>query len=224
MKRSMRWILLASVAVAVAVAVAGCGSRGAPLQNAGKAGNLSLSLTTVPTIRAVTVSPAKASFGNCGGGETSQNTHSTASRLGFPNGQCWVGLMNPGIFPITITNTGIASDIYVNGSNASPADGGTQWTLCNTWHHPAVTCTGRTKNLPGTDQYLVRNFSSAGEHAAGITENPVCDREFAASGGCWAVEGSWQTEGIELTGPAFSSDDSPHWALTITWTPVPSQG
>jgi hypothetical protein len=224
MRRGMRWILLASLGVVLAVAVAGCGSRGAELQDPGKAGSVSLSLTTVPTIRSVTVSPAKASFGDCVGGEASQNTHSTATRLGFPNGQCWVGLMTPGIYPITITNTGIASEIYVNGSSASPADGGDQWTLCNTGDHQAVACTGRTKNLPGTDQYLVQNFSSTGEHAAGITENPACDREFDPSGGCWAVEGSWQTEGIELTGPAFTSEGSTKWTVTITWTPVPSQG
>jgi hypothetical protein len=224
MRRGIRWVLLPSLMVVLAVAVAGCGSTGAALQDAGRAGSVSLSLTTVPTIRSVTVSPAKASFGTCGGGEANQNTRSTATRLGFPNGQCWVGLASPGIYPITITNTGIASDIYVNGSSASPADGGIQWSLCNTGDHPAVACTGRRNNLPGTDQYLVQNFSSAGEHAAGITENPACDREFDPSGGCWAVEGSWQTEGIELTGPGFSSDESTKWTVTITWTPVPSQG
>jgi hypothetical protein len=218
-RRSVIWVVLAVACAGVAA----CGSSRAPLQNAGKAASISLSLTTVPTIRSVTVSPAKASFAECGGGLATQNTLSTAGKLGFPNGHCLVGVLSPGIYPITITNTGIASDVYVNGSSATPADGGTQWDLCNRGDDFEVACTG-DHHKPGMDQYLIENFSSTGEQGHGITGTPTCDIEFDPSGGCWVVQGAWQSEGIELVGPSSSSDNSTKWTMTITWTPVPDQG
>ncbi len=219
MRRSATWVLL----IAVITLIAGCGTVAVP-QNAGNAATINLSLTTVPTIRSVTVSPAKASFGSCAGGMASQDTHSTSGRLGFPNGECFVGLLSPGIYPITITNTGIASDIFVNGSSANPSDDGSQWALCNVGRRPAVACTGRD-GRPGADQYLVENFSPVGERTNGITDTPTCDLAFGGgSRQCWAVEGASQSEGIELIGPYSSSDTATKWTLTITWTPVPSQG
>ncbi|HTA08497.1 MAG TPA: hypothetical protein VK836_08310 [Streptosporangiaceae bacterium] len=220
MRRSAVWIVLA---VVVGIAVVSCGISGAAPQGAGHAASVSLSLTTVPTIRSVTVSPAKAAFGTCSGGLASRNTLSTAGKLGFPNGRCFVGLASPGIYPITITNTGIASDIYVNGTSANPADNGDQWVLCGQGHDGTVACTGRD-GRPGTDQYRVETFSPAGERAAGLGTTPRCDNEFDAAHGCWAVEGASQSEGIELVGPSVSSDTSTKWTMTITWTPVPSQG
>jgi hypothetical protein len=222
MSRSAVWVVL----VVIGIAVVSCGISGisgAAPQGAGQAASISLSLTTVPTIRSVTVSPAKAAFGTCSGGQASRNTLSTAGRLGFPNGQCFVGLASPGIYPITITNSGIASDIYVNGTSANPADDGNQWILCGRRNHGAVACTGHD-GRPGTDQYLVETFSPAGTQAAGLSTTPRCDVEFDVAGGCWAVEGASQSEGIELVGPSFSSDTSTKWTMTITWTPVPSQG
>lgn len=221
--------LVAAVAsvMVIGAGVAGCGSSGAPLQNAGKAASVNLSLTTVPTIRSVTVSPAGAGFGNCTGGLATRNTQSTAGKLGFPNGQCFVGLVNAGsglFYPITITNTGIASDIYVNGSNATPSDGGNQWSLCNRNGNGAPTCKKNDGSLPGTDQYLVENFSPAGQQKSGISGTPECDSVFDASGRCLAVQGASQNEGIELIGPSFTTDTSTKWTMTITWTPVPSQG
>jgi hypothetical protein len=213
------WVLLAIVAIGVAA----CGITTAP-EGAGTSGSIGLSLTTVPTVRSVTVSPATATFGVCGGGTASRDTKSTPGKLGFPNGHCSVGLMNPGIYPITITNTGIASYVYVSGTSASPADDGNQWALCNIGDHPATACTHDDKRLPGTDQYLVQNFSPFGESPSGVTGTPACDQEFGPSNGCWAVEGASQTEGLELTGPYFSSDGFTKWTMTITWTPVPSQG
>lgn len=219
MRRSAAWVVLA----VAGTAVAGCGITGAAPQGAGQSASISLSLTTVPTIRSVTVSPAKAAFGTCSGGQASRNTLSTAGKLGFPNGKCFVGLASPGIYPITITNTGIASDIYVNGTGANPADDGNEWVLCGGGHQGAVACTGRD-GRPGTDQYQVETFSSADDQVAGLTTTPRCDTEFDAAGRCWAVEGASQSEGIELIGPSASSDISTKWSMTITWTPVPSQG
>lgn len=200
----------------------GCGLTAAP--NAGQSASVNLSLTTVPTIRSVTVSPANASFGNCIGGMASSDTQSTPGKLGFPNGRCFVGLVTPGFYPITITNTGIASDILVNGSSASPSDGGNEWALCTRHVGGGPICTQDFGRMPGTDQYMIENFSSVGQQMAGISATPACDVEFDASGRCWAVQGASVGEGIELIGPSVSTDTSTKWTVTITWTPVPSQG
>lgn len=205
----------------LAVVVAGCGTR-AEAPGSGTAASVSLSLKTVPTIRAVTVSPAKAAFAHCIGGYPSLDTVSTASRLGFPDGTCWVGSRSS--FPITITNTGIASYIDINGSDATPADDDGDWSLCNEGRHPAVACTGtgKSKGKPGNDQYYLANFSPAGAGSkAGLTGTAECDVAFAAGGKCWAPAGASQTEAFELTGPQQTSDTSTSWTVTITWTPVP---
>jgi hypothetical protein len=222
--RKARSLVLAAALVLVGSGVAGCGISGVAPRNAGQAAGVNLSLTTVPTIRSVTVSPASAAFGNCTGGLASRNTQSTAGKLGFPNGQCLVGLLSPGFYPITITNTGIASAIYVNGTSATPSDGGNEWSLCIRHGDGGQRCARADGRLPGTDQYLVENFSALGVQTAGISATPACDREFYASGQCWAVQGASQSEGIELIGPSFSTDTSTKWTLTITWTPVPSHG
>jgi len=206
--------------VLAGLGIAGCGlGLGAP-QNAGRSASVNLSLTTVPTVRSVTVSPVSATFGNCTGGLEKQNTHSTRDKLGFPNGHCLVGI-NPGFYPITITNTGIASAIDINGTSANPSDGGNQWSLCNLEGDGAARCTHHDGRLPGTDQYLVENFSAVGEQKAGISATPTCDVEFSAAGNCYALQNASQGEGIELIGPFFSSDTYTKWTMTITWTPVP---
>ncbi len=180
------WLLLPIVMIGVA----SCGISAAP-QGAGTSGSISLSLTTVPTVRSITVSPATAAFSECEGGKSSQDTKSTLGKLGFPNGQCSVGLTNPAVYPITITNTGIASYVYVNGTSASPADDGSQWALCNIGDHPAVACRSNDKRLPGADLVPGAELPVPfGESRSGITGTPACDEEFDPSDGCWAVEGS----------------------------------
>jgi hypothetical protein len=219
--RSVKLLLPVAVVV-LGAALAGCGSRPAP-PGTGRAASVNLSLTTVPTIRSVTVSPGNAQIGGCSGGLASNNTKSTAKKLGFPDGRCWFGKPGPnGIFPITITNKGIASNIFVSGSSATPADNGAGWTLCNIGKDPAVVCTGRLHLVPGADQYLLRNFSPLDKpDYGGLTDDPACDHVFGVSHSCLAGEGISQIEGIELIGPASSSDNSTQWTVTITWMPVP---
>jgi hypothetical protein len=210
----------------LAVGLAGCGISSEEGPSAGRSASINLSLNTVPTIRSVTVSPGKATFGSCSGGLAARNTKSTSTRLGFPYGKCWVGrwtgpLNGDGLFPVTVTNTGIAAYIDVNGASAVPSDDGSEWSLCNRGSNPAVTCGGRGHNWPGTDQYLVQNFGPNRENPNGLTDTPTCDREFGLDGRCWALEGASQNEGMELTGPYQSTDSSTSWTVTITWTPVP---
>jgi hypothetical protein len=219
MPRRLHWI----VAPLLVAGLAGCGVGPPPPLGAGQAASINLSLTTVPTVRSVTISPATARFAYCGGGSPGRNTASTVHKLGFPNGSCSVGSSDHQIYPITIINSGIASYIYVNGSSANPSDDLIGWNLCTTGTHPAVACSGANSE-PGTDQFQLNNFSAFGSLTAGLTGFPRCDREFGPAGSCWALEGTWQREGIELIGPAASSDTSTKWTVTITWTPVPRQG
>jgi hypothetical protein len=219
MSRSVRWLLIP----VLLTVVAGCGTAAAePQQAAGQAGTISVSLTTVPTIRAVTISPGRASFTHCGGGDGGANTRSTFGKLGFPNGTCWVGSNSSGSYPITVTNKGIGSDIEISGSTAVPLGGGDSWNLCNARGTGAVECTSR-HSKPGPDQYQVLNFSVWGTVRGGISSIPRCDRVFGPSGNCWAVHGMAVTEGLELIGPQWSSNISQSWTVTITWTPVPGR-
>lgn len=191
---------------------------------AGDGANLSMSLHTVPTVRSVTVTPKKARFGNCSGGNTDANTLSQNKALGFPNGTCWVGKPGEtGVLPVTVTNTGIAANIKVNGSDAIPGDGGTSWVLCNTGQNAAVPCTSNHGKSPGLNQYLLRNFGlgRVGLLSPGLTNSPTCDVAFGSASDCLAESGLAKSEGIELVGPSASADISTHWHITITWTPVP---
>jgi hypothetical protein len=216
MSRSVRWLL----APVLLIAVTGCGVVAASEQSAGQSASINVSLRTVPTIRSVTISPGRASFSHCSGGDSAANTRSTAGKLGFPNGTCWVGSSVAGSYPIAITNTGIGSDIDISGSSANPADGGDIWNLCNAGGHGAVSCSGG-ENKPGPDQYKVLNFSAWGTVPGGISGMPRCDLVFGPGDSCRAVEGMTVTEGLELIGPQWSSDTSTQWTVTITWTPVP---
>ncbi len=222
MTRRVRWLL-----PMLLIPVAGCGHSAVP-PGAGQAGSVNLSLNSVPIVRSVTVSTSQRNFRDCQFGDPRQNTGSQPGRLGYPNGVCWLGVMNPfGVFPIKVINTGIASYIDVNGASANPANpGGSSalWSLCNAGSDPAVDCNG-PHGRPGTDQYLVENFDPSGRiNASGLTDVPACDHEFAASGNCYAVQGTSQTEGLELTGPSTSTDTATSWTVTITWTPVPGSG
>lgn len=196
--------------------VTACGSVVAPQQAVGQSGSISVSLTTVPTVRSVTISPSHATFADCKGGDGGANTRSAGSKLGFPNGTCLVKSK------IVITNSGIASDIDISGSGAQPADGMPGWSLCNTGDHAAVACTGQ-RHRPGPDQYEVVNFGTFGTLRDGITDAPRCDRILGPEGSCWATQGLAVTEGLKLIGPQWSSDTSTNWTVTITWTPVPGR-
>src|SRR5262249_6717857 len=125
MRRSRWWFVVPLIAVAA------CGSGPpAPMPVAGQPKHLTISLTTVPTVRSITISPNKAAFGNCQGGNPGSLTRSTHTELGFPDAHCWVGAPGaPGSYPIKITNKGVASQIDVYGQDAVPSDGGTQWSL-----------------------------------------------------------------------------------------------
>jgi hypothetical protein len=217
MRRSGLRTVIALLAVTGLAACATSAPTGAGTP--GKGSGIAISLNVVPTLVKVSVSPSSASFTDCTGGNADLNTASTPDALGFPNGHCQLGTPGPnGNLPITITNTGVAADVYVSGANAVPSDGGTQWSLCNFGTSPAVACSGSGK--PGSNQYAAQNFTAGIINPAGLTNTMKCDALFAG-GQCLAVgQGNAQSEGIMLTGPTLSSDHSTSWTVTITWTAV----
>jgi len=224
MWRSWRRALLAPIALAGLAGLAGCGafSASAP-PGPGKPGKIAISLRVVPTIRSVTVTPGRATFANCRGGQPGNDTGSTGKALGYPNGHCWLG--NPGgaVYPITITNTGIAANIDISGSNAIPSQGSTQWSLCNTGASPAAACADRGGSRPGLNQYYLRDFAASGApDPAGLTGTPACDGAFGTPGHCWTAAGTSRKEAIEIIGPSSSGNSSTSWTVTVTWTPVPA--
>jgi hypothetical protein len=218
-RRGARAVVAILAAAGLAAACSTTPTSSAP-GTPGGSSSISISLKTVPTLVSVTVSPSTARFGGCSGGNRSVNTASTSGALGFPNGQCWLGKAGSGgSYPITITNTGVAAKIFVNGANAVPSDGGTQWGLCNLGRSPAVACANGSGKMPGNNQYLLQNFAAGSDNTAGLTNDSVCDPEFSA-GSCQAVTGDAQQEGIEITGPELSSDTATSWTVTIKWTAV----
>lgn len=213
--------LLAFPAAGALVGLAACGSVSSAPAGAGKGASIVISLHVVPTIRSVTVSPDKANFGNCAGGYANRTTASTLGELGYPNAACFLGKPQES-FPITVTNTGIASHIYVNGANAVPSDAGIEWRLCNPGPKPDVACTSNNGMSPGENQYVVQNFAPNRRlNAAGLTNSLACDPEFSPVGGCWTSFGASQREGLKLTGPLKPDDTSTSWTVTITWNAVP---
>ena len=203
------------------MAVTSCGTSATAIHGSDERASIKLTLNTVRTIRSVTVSPGKAILGDCQFGSAVTKTHSTADRLGFPNGICWFGAEGSK-YPILIKNTGVASNIEIFGGNAIPSNGGTSWSLCNVGNDPLVACTGAGDLKPGLDQYLLRNFSQNQPRPyAGLSNTPQCDRQFDESHTCWAVHGQFQNEGVELIGPSMSSDSSVTWTVAITWMPTP---
>jgi hypothetical protein len=221
------WLAILGVVALLLVFVAfgsfNAAKSGAAAPNAGNGAGIAMSLKTVPTIRSITVSPHKAKFSDCAGGQVNDNTQSTPDALGFPNGICYSG--TPGSsYPITIRNTGIAAAIDVSGSNAIPSDGGTSWALCNLGDNPVVACSGSQGKTPGTNQYAVQNFApNQLPNTAGLTATPTCDMQFGGGGQdhCLAGNGAFQTEGLRLIGPSSTDDSSTKWTVTVTWIPVP---
>jgi hypothetical protein len=211
-RRTAGWLVFLLIAL-IALLFA---TRSKSTAATGHGASINFSLKVVSTLRSVTVSTSAATFGNCTGGSANADTLSTSTALGYPNGQCTVG--TPAVsFPITITYTGPPGSVLVGGSNATPSDGGTGWSLCNT----TATCTGPGGGLPGADQYLLKNFGQYINNPTALTGGLVCDYEWGPDG-CSAVTSEpslteSHSEGIELIGPESSDDTSTLWTVPVTW-------
>jgi hypothetical protein len=184
-----------------------------------EAGN-SIPVTIPVAVISVTVTSASPLvFGNCYGG------NSTITALGFPNGIC-----DTTGNPITITNTGAASNIQVQGTDANSGNGGTPWTLCSGSFggvgSAAPACTGligAATVVPGPNQYAVNTGTL--QHLLGtvLAKTPQCDSAFVLvqfPGACGASAGQSATELLFLSGPKSSTDGSASFTMTVTWTGV----
>jgi hypothetical protein len=183
----------------------------------GGSGSVTAHLKVVPTIRSVTVSPDSVDFHNCtqGAGDTA----SSGDQMGYPNGICLVGNTgSDGQFPVTVTYTGLAGNVWVSASGAAPANGGGGWSLCIPTGKPA--CTGG-QNQPGTNQFAIMTFAQEVANYQLLTGDATCDTEFAASGECTAAPDQFQSvtghEGIRLIGPTASDNNATSWSVNITW-------
>lgn len=209
-RRTASWAAVVLVLLIVALVVA---NVHAPAASNGA--SVVLSLKVVPTVRSVTVTPGRSSFGTCTGGSVSGDTVSTSAELGYPNARCWDGRPGAARLPVTVTYSGPPGRVLIAGSDAAPATGFTGWRLCKS----AFSCSGR-HGLPGLDQYMVRNFGSGSTTSGVLTDSLRCDQQFGP-GGCTAAPGQSQKEGFELIGPAASANTSPLWTVTITWAAAP---
>lgn len=223
-RRSLRRGLAVLAGPAMVLAVASCGTTTTPPQGASKPGKITLSLTTVSAVRAVSVSPSSGTLTSCQLRSKPDTPPSRATKLGFPNGRCFFGTMGPPASgAITILNKGVGAHVAAAVSDASPRHGGDgdQWSPCNSGSHPAVSCTG-PHDLPGTDQFEVLNFNNYTQvNRSGLSASIRCDHRFTPSGSCWAHHDSAQYEGVEFIGPLSTTDYATAWQLTITWYAVP---
>jgi hypothetical protein len=172
----------------------------------------SVSETIYVGVRSLTVSPGTVSM--C----------STGSPLTFPNGSCQS-------VPITITNGAAGGQVEVNGAPAVPNDEVTNWSLCG-----AVggnTCTGTPTCTPvgglqvcapappGDDQFEESTGNAGGFSGPDLSATPACDSAFDSGGGCASNPGQVGTETVNLTGPTSSTDQSPIFSTSTTWTAAP---
>jgi hypothetical protein len=215
-------VAIAAAMLALPVALA------SPVQAAGSGGT-SLTLNVVPSALSITVSQSSETFGNCSGGLAP--TPSTSDALGFPNAECFVGQADPlddgGVVPITITNTGVASDVDVNGANAGNENG--NWALCNVGGtESAQTCSGEA-DTAGPDQFELQTFTDTTGSELQVSPNlglvPQCDEAFdftgsESSAGCTATPGQVQNEGVEIFGPQSTGDPDSSYTTSVVWTAV----
>lgn len=187
---------------------------------AGSSGSLSGTISVVTM--SITVSPASGNFGLCHGG------NSSATQLGFPNGFCEAPVdANNLLTPISIANTGASGHVQVLGSNAVPADTGTNWTLCvPVLPVPGgVACTGPAGVHPGRDQFLeFTNPAGLGGPGTDLTSIAHCDpaiNEQNLSDQCALAGGATAQEFLIIGGPTVSTDASTSFTTTATWIIVP---
>ena len=116
----------------------------------------------------------------------------------------------------TCTNGSSTTVIDVFGTGATPSDGGTPWALCDGLQIP---CTGTDASTPGQDEFL-ESTSNVKDLAAQEFPIPaqVAGCDFAM--GCQVPPGFSATELLHITGPAATSDPSPRFTSTVTWTAV----
>lgn len=167
----------------------------APALAAGS-GSVQATVNVAPSpVKSVTLSTNTLTFNSC---VTSSGTVGT--QLGFPNGRCGTG-------PVTVSEGTAPTIVALGVSPFSPVDGGTPWTLEN------------QSATPGPDQFLETLV------VPGSTGNPATPAVLGTLGtdpilnpGNVATAGQSASEVFGLIGPQTSTDPSPQFTQTLTWT------
>ena len=84
---------------------------------ASSTGSNTATVSVSVAVRSLTVTPASSTFGTCTDG-----SGDAATVLTIPGGTCQTGIPGSGVGGITITNTGVAGHIDINGAAAQPSD------------------------------------------------------------------------------------------------------
>jgi hypothetical protein len=218
-----RRLLTVGVAVVLTMgASVGAGATPTPAPSASPSEAPGTAIVSIPLVTmALRVSPSTVSVRNCRRG------NSTPSRMGFPSASCDTD-------DITITAQS-QGQVFVQFSDAMPADGGTPWRFCvpHSW--------GDCVYPYPRDIYSV---GTAGGHeirwapgvfpppCGGISDNPCydvyaanCDQHFHGGwidqGLCDATDGASSTEQLFIAGPSSSSEYNTTYTLHATWIMVP---
>jgi len=116
-----------------------------------------------------------------------------------------------------VTNTGAASHIKVQGSDAAPSTGSPIWKLCHFTSTPRCSeFAGPGVFRPGTDEY--RMALTGGLVEVDLTKEPRTDELFGGGGA--AAAGAQQREHLFIIGPAKSTNNSTSFTATVTWTAI----
>ena len=171
--------------------------------------DIPISSAPMPT-RSITVSPNAATY-----------ICANPDGLSFPNGRC-------NTERITIRNGAVPSRILVNGADAVPEGGGTNWVLCGGAVTGDPTCVNAGQPQPGADQYRESTVPFFPFSQGPILSNtPKCDTAFTAftfggsGGSCDAGPNQSSGETVALTGPASSTTMPDSFSTAIMWTASP---
>lgn len=201
-RRGVRPIVMASGLLALMPIVI------APAADAATSGsNISTVTVLPPLLRSVTVTSPSHQFGGCvSTGLGSQ------SGLTVPGGECFLA----GSDGVTISNGPLASEIDVNGGDAVPSDGGTDWALPASLSSYAL----------GTDVYEEKVFpNTGGLGPVSLVDSPVCDTVFLGiqpGDACESASPGQSTiESLNLYAPSATTDIASTRTITTTWTVLP---
>lgn len=162
--------------------------------------NVSTVNVAPPALLSLTVSsPDPSVFANCTGG-------SDPTSLAIPGGQCSVGgvVNNATVGGVTIAMTGVDGQVFVNGAGAVPSDNGTPWAI------------GAAAAPDTYTEYVDNNFGESTD----LSATPSCDTSYN-DGTCTARNGTAEEEYLTLGAPTSTTNASPTFAVTTTWTAVP---
>ncbi len=185
--------------------------------------------TVTLAVRSVTV--ANSTGGSTFSYDVCRTTSSLTPTAGLPLPD---GFCNNSDDPVQVTNGLVPDQIQISATDFVPSDGtGAPWTLCeNVGSAPGLpACTGSIAALNGSLQAIP---ATLGSDVPGLDEaslqvqgwavgiDPSLDKALDTTTNQDAPTGASVTEDMTLEGPYTSSDSSPSFSNTVTWTALPA--